>query len=47
MRRNWSQREQITAVVAMVVTTLAFTYFIFFLADPITEWFLEVLGLSD
>jgi hypothetical protein len=47
MRRNWSQIEQIKAVVAMVVTTLAFTYFIFFLADPITNWLLKVLGLSD
>ncbi len=35
MRRNWSRRGQIQAVVAMVVTTLAFVYFIFFLSDPI------------
>jgi preprotein translocase subunit SecE len=47
MRRNWSQREQIKAVVAIVVTSLAFTYFIFFLADPITDWLLKALGLSD
>jgi hypothetical protein len=47
MRRSWSRREQIQALVAMVVGMLAFVYFIFFLADPITEWLLEVLGLSD
>jgi hypothetical protein len=34
-------------VVAMVVTTLAFAYFIFFLSDPITEWLLDALGLTD
>jgi hypothetical protein len=31
----------------MVVTTLAFVYFIFFLSDPVTEWLLDVLGLTD
>jgi preprotein translocase subunit SecE len=31
----------------MVVSMLAFTYFIFFLADPITEWLLKALGLAD
>jgi hypothetical protein len=31
----------------MVVTTLAFVYFIFFLSDPITEWLLKALGLND
>jgi hypothetical protein len=47
MRRSWSRREQIQAVVAMVVTTLAFVYFIFVLSDPITEWLLDILGLTD
>ncbi len=47
MRRNWSRREQIQAVVVLVVANLAFVYFIFFLADPITEWLLDVLGLAD
>jgi hypothetical protein len=47
MRPNWSRRQQIQAVVAMVVINLAFVYFIFFLSDPITEWLLDVLGLSD
>jgi preprotein translocase subunit SecE len=47
VRRHWSQSEQIKAVIAMVVTTLAFVYFIFFLSDPITEWLLKALGLSD
>jgi preprotein translocase subunit SecE len=46
MRRNWSLREQIQAVVAMVVGTAAFVYFIF-LADPVTAWLLDVLGLAD
>jgi hypothetical protein len=31
----------------MVVTTLAFVYFIFVLSDPITEWLLDILGLTD
>jgi hypothetical protein len=47
VRPKWSRREQIQAVVAMVVTTLAFWYFIFFLSDPITERLLDVLGLAD
>jgi hypothetical protein len=47
MRRNWSRGEQIRAMIAMVVSMVAFVYFIFFLADPITEWLLDVLGLSD
>ena len=47
MSRSWTRREQIQAVVAMVVTTLAFVHFIFFLSDPITEWLLDVLGLTD
>jgi hypothetical protein len=46
VRRSWSRREQIQAVVAMVVTTLAFMYFIFFMSDPITDWLLKVLGLT-
>jgi preprotein translocase subunit SecE len=45
MRRSWSRREQIQAVVLLVVVNLAFIYFIFFLSDPITEWLLDVLGL--
>jgi preprotein translocase subunit SecE len=47
VRRSWSRREQIQAVVAMVVTTVAFVYFIFFLSDPITDWLLKALGLTD
>jgi hypothetical protein len=47
MRQNWSRGEQIRAMIAMVVGMLAFVYFIFFLADPMTEWLLEVLGLAD
>jgi hypothetical protein len=31
----------------MVVGTAAFVYFIFFLSDPVTEWLLDVLGLTD
>ena len=30
----------------MVVTTLAFVYFIFSLSDPTTEWLLKVLDLT-
>jgi hypothetical protein len=30
----------------MVVTTLAFVYFIFFLSYPITDWLLKVLDLA-
>jgi preprotein translocase subunit SecE len=31
----------------MVVSMVAFVYFIFFLADPMTEWLLGVFGLAD
>jgi hypothetical protein len=31
----------------MVVGMAVFVYFIFFLADPITEWLLDALGLAD
>jgi F0F1-type ATP synthase membrane subunit b/b' len=44
--RSWSRREQRQAVVAMVATTLAFVYFIFFLSYPITDWLLKVLDLA-
>jgi preprotein translocase subunit SecE len=47
VRRNWSRREQIQAVVLLVVVNLAFIYFIYFLSDPITEWLLDILGLAD
>jgi hypothetical protein len=47
MRRSWSRGELIQAVVAMVVTTLAFAYFFVILSEPITEWLLDALGLSD
>jgi preprotein translocase subunit SecE len=47
VRQYWTRRQQIQAVVAMVVANLAFWYFIFFLSDPVTEWLLKVLGLAD
>jgi preprotein translocase subunit SecE len=47
VRPNWSRKEQIQAVVVLVIVNLAFIYFIFFLSDPITEWLLHALGLVD
>jgi hypothetical protein len=47
VRQNWTRRQQIQAVILLVVVNVAFIYFIFFLSDPITEWLLDILGLAD